>query len=170
MIPLFLLALLGGFFSPQVSRCTAIIIFIIASVTDWLDGYLARRLNLVTAFGKLMDPIADKLLVSSALVSMVQLGDIAAWMVIIIISREFIISGIRLVAAEKGNIIAASTWAKIKTAVQMLMIIMVLSKGAIIQDNQVFDAVCELMKWLSAAFTLISAYDYIYKNKGIFAK
>ncbi|MDR1703078.1 MAG: CDP-diacylglycerol--glycerol-3-phosphate 3-phosphatidyltransferase, partial [Clostridiales bacterium] len=170
MIPLFLAALLGGFLPPNVSRLSATGIFIIASASDWLDGFLARKMDLISDFGKLMDPIADKLLVGAALVSMVQLGDIDAWMVVLIISREFLISGMRLVAVEKGNVIAASTWAKIKTAIQMLMIIMVLGGGALLPEgqSQVFSAVCELMKWLAVGLTVISAYDYIYKNRELF--
>jgi len=169
MIPLFLAALLSGIFSPATARYTALAIFITASLSDWLDGFLARRLKQISTFGKFMDPIADKLLVASALIALVELGSIEAWMVVVIISREFIISGIRLIAAEQGRVIAASTWAKMKTAIQMLLIIALLfCHEAIIRDYQILLTVCELLKWLSVIFTVISAYDYIYKNIDIF--
>jgi CDP-diacylglycerol--glycerol-3-phosphate 3-phosphatidyltransferase len=169
MIPLFLAALLGDFSTPVVSRYAALAIFIVASLTDWLDGYLARKMNLQTNFGKFMDPIADKLLVSAALIALVQLGSIAAWMVIVIIGRDFIISGVRLVAVEQGRVIAAGTWAKIKTTIQMLMIITLLfAHKDILGDYQIILAVCELLKWLAVAFTIISAFDYIYKNIDVF--
>jgi CDP-diacylglycerol--glycerol-3-phosphate 3-phosphatidyltransferase len=169
MIPLFLFALMSGVFSPAAGRYAALVIFGIASGTDWLDGYLARRMNMITNFGKFMDPMADKLLVASALIALVQLGAIAAWMVIVIISREFIISGVRLIAAEQGRVIAAGTWGKIKTTIQMMMILMLLfSHRDIIDDYQILLAICELLKWLSVVFTVISAYDYIYKNIDIF--
>jgi len=169
MIPLFLIALLSGLLPSAVGRYTALIIFVAASATDWLDGYLARKMNLQTNFGKFMDPMADKLLVAAALIALVQLGSIAAWMVIVIISRDFIISGVRLVAAEQGRVIAAGTWGKIKTAIQMIMIITLLfTHRDIIGDYQILLALCELLKWLSVVFTIISAYDYIYKNIDVF--
>lgn len=105
--------------------CSAVI-FILASMTDWLDGYLARKNNLVTDFGKFMDPIADKLLVCSAMICLVEKGALPAWIVIIIIGREFIISGFRLVASDKGVVIAASYWGKFKTVSQMLMVILLI--------------------------------------------
>ncbi len=97
-----------------------------ASITDWFDGYLARKNNLVTNFGKFMDPLADKLLVCSAMICMIELGRLPAWFVIIIIGREFIISGFRLIAAENGIVIAANYWGKFKTVSQMIMIILLI--------------------------------------------
>ena len=107
-------------------RNVAAAIFIVASLTDMLDGKIARKYNLVTNFGKFMDPLADKLLVCSALICLIELGQLPAWMVIIIVSREFIISGFRLVAAEQGIVIAASYWGKFKTTFQMLAVILMI--------------------------------------------
>ncbi len=107
-------------------RILATVIFIVASLTDLLDGKIARKYNLVTNFGKFMDPLADKLLVCSALICLIELGQLPAWMVIIIISREFIISGFRLIAAENGIVIAASYWGKFKTTFQMIAVILMI--------------------------------------------
>ena len=134
-------------------------IYCVASFTDYLDGHIARKYNLVTNFGKFMDPLADKLLVSSALICMIELGFLPAWIVIIIISREFIITGFRLIAAEGGLVIAASWWGKIKTVTQMLMIILVLlGVGGIIGNILII---------LATVFTVISGVDYIVKNIGV---
>ena len=115
MIPFFVAALLYDGGANQNMRYVAAALFIIASLTDMLDGKIARKYNLVTNFGKFMDPLADKLLVCSALICMIELRELPAWMVIIIISREFIISGFRLVASDNGVVIAASYWGKFKT-------------------------------------------------------
>ena len=120
MIPFFVAALLYDGGANQNMRYVAAAIFIIASLTDMLDGKIARKYNLVTNFGKFMDPLADKLLVCSALICMIELRELPAWMVIIIISREFIISGFRLVASDNGVVIAASYWGKFKTTFQMI--------------------------------------------------
>ena len=122
MIPFFILFLYTDWFHGY-DKIIAAVIFIAASLTDMLDGKIARKYNLVTNFGKFMDPLADKLLVCSALIALVDLNKIAAWIVIIIIAREFIISGFRLVASDNGVVIAASYWGKFKTTFQMLMII-----------------------------------------------
>ena len=119
MIPFFLVFL---YMSPGWSKWVALVIFIAASLTDMLDGKIARKYNLVTNFGKFMDPLADKLLVCSALIALSDLNRIPAWIVIVIIARDFIISGFRLIAAEKGIVIAAGWWGKIKTTVQMIMV------------------------------------------------
>lgn len=111
MVPVFVVFMLWNGFGTA-SKYVAAAIFILASMTDWLDGYLARKNNLVTDFGKFMDPIADKLLVCSAMICLVEKGALPAWIVIIIIGREFIISGFRLVASDKGVVIAASYWGK----------------------------------------------------------
>ena len=158
MIPAFLVVLLGGFFDSNTARLIAVAIFIVASITDFLDGYVARSRNLVTNFGKFMDPLADKLLVAAALISMVELGDISAWVVIIIISREFIITGFRLIAMEANVVIAASDWGKLKTVSQMAMIIVVLS--GLLGDS----VVCDILIYLSAIITVISGVDYVVKN------
>ena len=137
-------------------------IFIIASITDWLDGYLARKNHLVTDFGKFMDPIADKLLVCSALICLVDNKKLAAWIVIIIIGREFIISGFRLVASEKGVVIAASYWGKFKTASQMIMVILL-----ILDLGGIFNMAAQILVWVALALTVISLVDYLHKNWGI---
>ena len=158
MIPIFLVALLSNVLSSPINRYVASAIFIVASFTDYLDGNIARKYNLVTNFGKFMDPLADKLLVAAALISMVELGDIAGWVVIVIISREFIITGFRLIAVETGVVIAASMWGKAKTVSQMIMIVFVLSgiaRGSIIND---------VLIYIAAALTVVSGIDYIIKN------
>jgi CDP-diacylglycerol--glycerol-3-phosphate 3-phosphatidyltransferase len=141
-----------------------VIIFIIASLTDFLDGHLARSRNLVTDFGKFMDPLADKLLVASALIYLVEAKELAAWIVIIIISREFIISGFRLVAANKGIVIAAGWWGKIKTMTTMIMIIVILFNF----DFEGIVVIEQILIYASLLFTVISALDYITKNINIF--
>lgn len=159
MIPVFLVVLLSGLIPEHMNRYIAVIIFMVASFTDYLDGHIARKYNLVTNFGKFMDPLADKLLVAAALISMVELGDIAAWIVIVIISREFIITGFRLIAVEANVVIAASWWGKAKTVSQMAMIIVVLSGiGGLIG---------QILIYASAILTIISGVDYIVKNIGV---
>ena len=136
-----------------------VVLFCVASLTDMLDGKIARARNLVTNFGKFMDPLADKLLVCSAMICMIPLGKLQAWFVIIIIAREFIISGFRLVAADNGIVIAASYWGKFKTVSQMFMIIVLIADlgGA-------FDIVGTVLIWLSLILTVVSLIDYIAKN------
>ena len=124
LIPVFVFFMLGH--TGTAGKWIAGLLFIAASLTDTLDGYLARKNDEITVFGKFMDPLADKLLVCSALICLVQLGRLSAWVVIIIVSREFIISGFRLVAAERGTVIAASPWGKLKTVTQMIMVILLI--------------------------------------------
>ena len=145
-------------------KWTALAIFIIAALTDLVDGRLARKYELVTNFGKFMDPLADKLLVCSALICLVELERIPAWVVIIIIAREFVISGIRLIAADDGVVISASQWGKYKTTFQMIMV------GFMIGDLRIFDVVTAVLMWIALALTLISLVDYIMKNKNILKK
>lgn len=158
LIPFFVLFLLlqGG--TNQTHRYIAVVLFIIASLTDLLDGKIARKYNLVTNFGKFMDPLADKLLVCSALICLVELKQLPAWMVIVIISREFIISGFRLVAADNGIVIAASYWGKFKTTFQMFAVIFM------IVNIQALSIVTNLLIWIALALTIISLVDYIAKN------
>nr|WP_298514797.1 CDP-diacylglycerol--glycerol-3-phosphate 3-phosphatidyltransferase [uncultured Marvinbryantia sp.] len=143
-------------------RFLALAIFVIASMTDWLDGYLARKNHLVTNFGKFMDPLADKLLVSAAMICLVELGRLPAWIVIIIISREFAISGFRLIASDNGIVIAASWWGKFKTTAQMIMIILLIA-----DLGGVFAVLEQIFIWLALALTIISLVDYIWKNKQV---
>lgn len=140
----------------------ALFLFITASMTDWLDGYLARKYNLVTNFGKFMDPLADKLLVCAAMICLVETGKIPSWVVIIIISREFIISGFRLIASDNGVVIAASYWGKFKTVFQMFMIIFMIA-----DLEGIFTLLSQLLMWIALALTIISLLDYLYKNKEV---
>lgn len=161
MIPVFLLVL---FLAPEpMNRYIAVLIFIVASLTDMLDGKIARKYHLVTNFGKFMDPLADKLLVMSALVSMVALEDLAAWVVIVILAREFAITGFRTLAMEANIVMAASWWGKVKTTTQMIMIPVVL-----LQLPFGFMPVVEkLLVALAVFFTIFSGVDYMVKNKQV---
>lgn len=140
----------------------ALAIFVIASLTDLADGKIARKYNLVTNFGKFMDPLADKLLVCAALICLVSMEMLPAWMVIVIISREFIISGFRLVASDNGVVIAASYWGKFKTTFQMLMIIVLF-----LDLGGVFDLVGQILIWAALILTVVSLIDYLIKNKHV---
>lgn len=142
-------------------KWVALAIFIIASLTDLLDGKIARKYNLVTNFGKFMDPLADKLLVCSALICLVELNKIPAWIVIVIIAREFIISGFRLIASDNGVVIAASYWGKFKTTFQMVMICLMIA------DIAVISLLTAIVMWAALALTVISLVDYLVKNKDV---
>ena len=143
-------------------RFAALAIFIIASITDFLDGYIARKNHLVTNFGKFMDPLADKLLVSAAMICLVSMDRLPAWMVIIIISREFAISGFRLIAADNGIVIAASWWGKFKTVSQMIMIILLIANL-----GGIFTVLENVFMWIALILTVVSLADYIWKNKKV---
>ena len=162
LIPFFGFFLLAPYF-PGYGNYIAVAIFIIASLTDFLDGKIARKYNLVTNFGKFMDPLADKLLVCSALICLIALGRIPAWVVIIIIAREFIISGFRLIASDNGVVIAASYWGKFKTASQMIMVIVLVLNI----PGKVFSVIGTVLIYVSLALTVISLIDYIAKNKDV---
>ena len=161
MIPFFVLALLYNGGENQTLRYVAAAIFIIASLTDMLDGKIARKYNLVTNFGKFMDPLADKLLVCSALICLVELKELPAWMVIVIISREFIISGFRLVASDNGVVIAASYWGKFKTTFQMIAVVL------LIVEIPALSMVTTAVVWIALILTVISLVDYIAKNVNV---
>lgn len=147
----------------------ALAIFIIASLTDLADGKIARKYGLVTNFGKFMDPLADKLLVCAALIALTEMGRIPSWIVIIIISREFIISGFRLIASDNNVVIAASYWGKFKTTFQMVMIcLMIVNNGYFLPHNQgELKVVTNIVMWIALALTVISLIDYLVKNKGV---
>ena len=147
---------------PGYDKYIAVAIFIVASLTDFLDGMIARKYNLVTNFGKFMDPLADKLLVCAALIWLVSKELLPAWMVIIIISREFIISGFRLVASDNHVVIAASYWGKFKTTFQMLMIIVLL-----LDFGGAFDLIGQVLAWIALILTVVSLIDYLVKNKHV---
>lgn len=162
-IPIFIVVFLMGY------RYAAAVIFILAAFTDMLDGKIARKYNLVTNFGKLMDPLADKLLVMSALICMVELGDVAGWMVVVILGREFIITGMRQVAAAQGIVIAAGTTGKIKTVTQMIAI------PLLILDNWPFAMLSFelpmdiIFLWIALIMTVVSGAEYIVKNRKLFS-
>ena len=162
MIPFFVFFLLSGV-GGSASKWIALVIFAAASITDTLDGYIARRDNLITDFGKFMDPLADKLLVCSAMICLVATGQLASWIVIIIISREFIISGFRLIAADNGIVIAASYWGKFKTVFQMLMIIVLILDI----QNAGFQVLGVILTYVALILTVVSLIDYIVKNKQV---
>lgn len=174
LIPFFLIALLcdqyyGGLI--PYGNWIALVIFAAASVTDLLDGKIARKYDLVTNFGKFMDPLADKLLVSSALIAFIELERIPAWIVIIIIAREFIISGYRLVAADKGMVIAAGIWGKVKTAETMVMLCIVIADLGRIQALQPYASGIRIFEmiliYISLILTVVSLIDYLIQNKGV---
>ena len=161
MVPFFVFFMLtdvGG----SANKWIALVLFCVASLTDMLDGKIARARNLVTNFGKFMDPLADKLLVCSAMICLVEMKRLAAWIVIIIIAREFIISGFRLVASDNGVVIAASYWGKFKTTFQMLMIILL-----ILDLGEAFALVETIVVWIALILTVVSLADYLLKNKGV---
>ena len=161
MIPFFVAFLMYDI-AGDAGKWIALVIFIAASITDTLDGYIARKYHLVTNFGKFMDPLADKLLVCSAMICMIDLKRLPAWFVIIIIAREFIISGFRLIAAENGIVIAANYWGKFKTASQMIMIILL-----ILHFDGIFVILEQIFIWLSLALTIISLITYIWQNRTV---
>jgi CDP-diacylglycerol--glycerol-3-phosphate 3-phosphatidyltransferase len=160
LIPFFVFFLLSNA-AGDMSKWIALAIFIIASLTDMLDGKIARKYNLITDFGKFMDPLADKMLVCSAMIALVGLQKIPSWIVIIIISREFIISGFRLIAADKGVVIAASYWGKFKTVFQMAMVILMIA------DLPALSILTQIVMWVALALTVVSLIDYLVKNKGV---
>ncbi len=159
LIPVFVVFMLMDITAHD--KWIALAVFIIASLTDLLDGKIARKYNLVTNFGKFMDPLADKLLVCSALICLVALERIPAWIVIVIIAREFIISGFRLIAADNGVVIAASYWGKFKTTFQMVMICLMIA------DIEALLIVTSVVMWIALALTVISLIDYLMKNKDV---
>lgn len=161
MIPFFVVFMLADM--GRTGDYIALALFCLASLTDFFDGYLARKNHLVTNFGKFMDPLADKLLVGSAAICLIEMGRIPAWVVVILISREFIISGFRLIAADNGVVIAASMWGKFKTVCQMFMTIALILH----LDTPVWAVVEQALIWGSVALTIVSLVDYIYKNRHV---
>ncbi len=166
----FVVVLLGGdagWFGSNllIPELVALAVFIIASLTDMIDGKIARKYNLITNFGKFMDPLADKLLVSAALIALVAMERIPAWVVIIIISREFIISGFRLVAADNRVVIAASYWGKFKTTFQMVMVCMMIVDLSGFWPW--FGIATDVVMWIALVLTVVSLVDYLIKNKAV---
>ena len=161
MIPVFLVFMLVE--GIPYGNYIAAAVFIIACLSDALDGHIARKYNLITNFGKFMDPLADKLLVCSALICFIELDLVAAWPIIIIIAREFIISGFRLVASDNGVVIAASYWGKFKTTAQMIMCILFI----VHLDFAAFHVLEQVFLYLSVALTVISLVEYVWKNRQV---
>lgn len=159
LIPFFIVFLLVPI--TPVDKWIALGIFIVASLTDFLDGYIARKHHLVTNFGKFMDPLADKLLVCSALICLIELERISSWMVILIIAREFIISGFRLIASDNGVVIAASYWGKFKTTFQIIAVCLMIA------DISTLQLVTTIVTWIAVILTVVSLVDYLVKNKDV---
>ncbi|WAM34738.1 CDP-diacylglycerol--glycerol-3-phosphate 3-phosphatidyltransferase [Caldicellulosiruptor morganii] len=168
LIPLFMFFLLDSRFS--YSKLIAAAIFIIAAITDSLDGYIARSKKIVTNFGKFLDPLADKLLITAALVGLVELNKISSWIAMIIIGREFIVTGLRMVAAAEGVVISANVWGKLKTISQIIAIVLLLV------DNYPFKflnfPLDQIVLWIAVILTIYSGFDYIKSNWSVinFAK
>ena len=162
MVPIFVAFMITPL-AEGFGKYIALALFCIASLTDMLDGKIARKYNLVTNFGKFMDPLADKLLVCSALICLSSLGKLATWIVLVIIAREFIISGFRLVASDNGIVIAASYWGKFKTVSHMAMIILLILDF----QNPVYYVLTQIVVWVGLALTVISLADYVWKNKQV---
>lgn len=160
MIPFFVLFMLVPI-TGKADKWIALVLFVGASLTDLLDGHIARKYDLVTNFGKFMDPLADKLLVCSALICLVELKLIPSWIVIIIIAREFIISGFRLIASDNGVVIAASYWGKFKTTFQMIMICLMIA------NLPPLNLLTTIIMWVALILTVVSLVDYLVKNKAI---
>lgn len=160
MIPFFVFFMLFPD-APEWMKWAALAVFVVASLTDLLDGKIARKYNLITNFGKFMDPLADKLLVGAALICFVATGQVSAWVVIVIISREFIVSGFRLIASDKGVVLAAGMSGKIKTVLQMIMTIVVIA------DIPGFELIEQLLIYASLIMTVVSLADYLYHNRDV---
>jgi CDP-diacylglycerol---glycerol-3-phosphate 3-phosphatidyltransferase len=157
LIPVLVAVLLSAL--PEADLLAAIV-FVIASATDALDGWIARRRSMVTAFGKLMDPLADKLLITSALVSLVALYRLDAWVAMVIIAREFAVTGLRMLAVEQGQVISASVWGKLKTVTQVAMVL-----ALIWVDRPA--AWVDVLIYVTVAITVLSGADYFYRLRGL---
>ena len=164
MIPAFLFVYLAQPFNRTPNLWVALVIFSVAAITDAIDGYIARRYGQVSNFGKLIDPLADKLLVCSALVAYVASGTLPAWAVILLISREFYVSGLRQLAVERGTVLAASGWAKFKTAAQLTLVIYMLVPIEMLR----FEWLVTVLLAVAIFASVFSAVDYTVKNKEIF--
>ena len=158
LIPVFVIFLLVDFPGHD---WAALAVFIIASLTDMADGKIARKYNLITNFGKFMDPLADKMLTGAAMICLTALGRIECWIVVIIIAREYFISGFRLLAAEQGKVIAAGMWGKFKTTFQMIMICLMIA------NLQPLWILTQIVKWIALVLTIISMFDYLIHNKEV---
>ena len=164
LVPFFLIALLSGIFEYPLNQYVAVVVFSIAALTDALDGYIARKRGLITTFGKFIDPVADKLLITAAVVAMVQLSLLPAVAVIIFICREFVVLGVRVIAAEKGVVLSAGTSGKIKMIVQTTMIIFLLLGFT----GEAAEIIGETLIWLSVILSVYSGGQYVFENRGLF--
>ncbi|AIQ18925.1 MULTISPECIES: CDP-diacylglycerol--glycerol-3-phosphate 3-phosphatidyltransferase [Paenibacillus] len=154
-----------GSFQLSINHLIAAVIFLLAASTDGIDGYIARKYNMVTNLGKLLDPLADKLLVSAVLISLVELGRCDSWIAIVIISREFAVTGLRQVALLEGKVVAASKWGKIKTVVQIVAISLLLLNNFPFQFVSI--PLDDIAIWAAALITIYSGIDYFVKNKDL---
>jgi len=171
-IPVFVAVLLGAM--PEWGPVWAAGLFALLAITDGVDGYLARTRNEVTTFGKFLDPLADKLLVTAALVALVDLGTLPSWVALVIISREFIVSGLRMVAIAEGKVIAASNYGKIKTVFQILAIVAFIIKDSSpiasilgVQGATYFSSLSWLLMGIAVALTIVSMVDYFYHARDV---
>lgn len=162
MVPVVMALMLMGYEIP------ALIVFAIASITDFFDGYIARKKNLVSSFGKIMDPLADKLLSFGALICFIQMGIVSVWAPMIIIAREFFVTSMRVVAVSKGKVIAASWWGKIKTNVQMFAIMIALLLCGFGNPAFMGCSIAGILIWVAAIFTVASWIAYIFENLSVF--
>ena len=161
MVPFFIVFYIKSYF------LISFVLFVLASLTDLLDGHIARKRNLISNFGKIMDPLADKILVYSAFCLMVGNGLVPAWMLIVILVREFAVSGMRTVAASEGIVVAADLSGKIKTVLQMIAVPMLILTGVILSD--IWFTLSMAMLWASLIMTVYSGIQYIYKNRKVFS-
>ena len=160
LVPFFVASLLiSG--TNEAMKWPALVLFVAASLTDFADGYIARKYNLITNFGKFMDPLADKILTISGMICLIELGRIPSWIVVIIVAREFIISGFRLIATEHGIVIAANYWGKWKTTFQMIMIILM------IMNLPALQMVTTIVMWVALVLTIVSLVTYITQNMDV---
>ncbi|MGG2014512.1 CDP-diacylglycerol--glycerol-3-phosphate 3-phosphatidyltransferase [Bacillus sp. S10(2024)] len=175
LIPIFLIIMLVPFdwgvytigdVELPIQHLVGALVFIIASATDWIDGHYARKHNLVTNLGKFLDPLADKLLVSAALITLVDLHYVATWMAVVIISREFAVTGLRLVLAGTGEVAAAKMPGKIKMWMQVIAISAYLLHD--VPFNLINVPIADISIWVALIFTIISGWDYFWKNRGVF--
>ena len=167
LVPVFAVVFLVGGRDNYATRIAACIILRAASITDMLDGKIARKYNLITDYGKFMDPLADKLLVCTAMICLMSFGQLPAWFLIVIIAREFIISGFRLIAADNGVVIAASYWGKFKTVFQMAMVIVMILKIRVAPFALFFEVLETLLMYIAVILTVVSLIDYLVKNRNV---
>lgn len=164
LVPVFMIFLLSDI---KYSDYIALFVFVFAAITDSVDGHVARSRGEITKFGKFMDPLADKLLVTAALVLLVELGKVPGWITFVIIAREFAITGLRVLAASENITIAASMWGKVKTITQMVAIVSLLMNN--FPFNYIDFPFDQIMLIIATIFTVISGVDYLYKNRKVFS-